>query len=82
MASLEHLEDRVLQLELSNTQVRGDLYGRQGTDEPGLVREYREDQAERRGRKKMFNALVAVVGLVQVALGIIIGAEHLKALLK
>ena len=71
------LEERVLEIEVWKRDVTADLYGREGTTEPGLVKHYWEGQAEHRGQRKLWTAFVAVVGVVQILLGAIIAAKQL-----
>lgn len=63
MASVEqHLEVRVRELEIFSERVKSDLYGREGTTEPGLVKEYSDSKASRNGQKHLLTGFVFVVG--------------------
>ncbi len=71
------LEDRVLKIEVWKHDVNADLYGRDGTEEPGLVRDYWNAKAEHRGRQKLWTAFVGLIAFVQVLLGVLIAAKQL-----
>lgn len=74
---METLEAKVLTLELDMRKVNADLYGREGTDEPGLVKAFVQKEAEHVGQTKILKGLVAVVGSVQVIGGTILLAVHI-----
>ena len=82
MSELAELEERVLTLEIWKGRVDADLNGRPGTQEPGLIREYREAKAEKRGREKLTHLLLSVLVALNGLVGLIVAIDHLKSLLK
>lgn len=71
------LEGRVQNLEIWHRKADIDLYGVPGTEEIGLVRDYRETKAEHRGQQKTIRVFITLVGISNAILALIIALEKL-----
>ncbi len=71
------MEERMGTIETWKRRADLDLYGVPGSPDIGLVREHRENQAEHRGQLKIFKIFVAVVGVGQVVVTILITLQKL-----
>lgn len=71
------LLQRVTTLEERSGQMRDDLYGR-GGDDIGLVREFRKQQDMRAGESRAVRRMVAIFGIINTMLLIIIALRQLK----